>query len=148
MYSSTYTCGCNPFGKLFHCQVLRATLVHRDSLDTDTTTWTPGQRFLEAVKRSHLRVVQLQKSLGLNVATKATSLTSPASVGLGDYVMKFNVGTPAKKISTIIDTGSDLNWIQCLPCTACGQQPDAYFNPAASSTYKLATCTDPLCKVI
>ncbi|KAG0591016.1 hypothetical protein KC19_1G142900 [Ceratodon purpureus] len=129
--------------------VLRSYLVHRDSLETGTNTTAKSrkERFLDAVKRSHSRVNQLQKTMKLtNVKTQAANLTSQVSVGMGEYVMQFSVGTPAKKFLAVVDTGSDLCWIQCSPCTRCFQQADAIFNPRASSTYSLASCTDPLCR--
>ncbi|KAG0629895.1 hypothetical protein M758_1G137800 [Ceratodon purpureus] len=131
--------------------VLRSYLVHRDSLETGTNTTAKSrkERFLDAVKRSHSRVNQLQKTLKLtNVKTQAANLTSRVSVGMGEYVMQFSVGTPARKFLAIVDTGSDLCWIQCSPCRRCFQQADAIFNPQASSTYSLASCTDPLCRAL
>ncbi|KAG0592413.1 hypothetical protein M758_1G244800 [Ceratodon purpureus] len=131
--------------------VLRSYLVHRDSLETGTnTTAKPrNERFLDAVKRSQSRVNQLQKSLKLtNVEAAAADLNSPVSAGSGEYVMQFSVGTPAQRFTAIVDTGSDLCWVQCSPCMRCFQQPDAVFNPLASSTYRLANCTDSLCRAL
>lgn len=129
--------------------VLRSYLVHRDSLETNTTAKSSSERFLDAVKRSQSRVDHLQKSLrASDVETKATSLTSPVSAGSGEYVMQFSVGTPPQKFVTIVDTGSDLCWVQCSPCTHCYQQPDAVFNPLLSRTYSRASCTDPLCTAL
>jgi len=36
--------------------------------------------------------------------------------------------------------------VQCSPCTRCFKQPDALFNPTASSTYSQAACTSTLCE--
>jgi hypothetical protein len=62
--------------------------------------------------------------------------------------MPISLGTPAQKSTVIVDTGSDLMWTQCLPCDSCYPQNDPLFNPAASSTYKLATCASALCQVM
>lgn len=45
----------------------------------------------------------------------------------------------------VIDTGSDVNWIQCQPCSDCYQQSDPIFNPTDSSTYETISCDSPQC---
>lgn len=45
----------------------------------------------------------------------------------------------------VIDTGSDLNWMQCEPCSNCYQQSDPIFNPADSSTYQTLSCNSQQC---
>lgn len=45
----------------------------------------------------------------------------------------------------VIDTGSDVNWIQCEPCSNCYKQSDPIFNPANSLTYKTVSCNSPQC---
>lgn len=45
----------------------------------------------------------------------------------------------------VLDTGSDINWLQCEPCTDCYQQSDPIYNPSGSSTYKPLTCDSPQC---
>lgn len=46
----------------------------------------------------------------------------------------------------IIDTGSDLSWIQCAPCKSCYPQLDnPVFDPASSPTLRNVSCDSPLC---
>ncbi|CAN1342841.1 Protein ASPARTIC PROTEASE IN GUARD CELL 1 [Linum perenne] len=45
----------------------------------------------------------------------------------------------------VLDTGSDVNWLQCDPCADCYTQTDPIFNPSASSTYSPVSCDSPLC---
>lgn len=45
----------------------------------------------------------------------------------------------------VIDTGSDVNWIQCEPCSNCYQQSDPIFNPTDSSTYQTVSCNSQQC---
>lgn len=47
-----------------------------------------------------------------------------------------------------MDTGSDLNWLQCAPCLACFEQRGPVFDPAASSTYRNVTCGDERCGLV
>lgn len=46
----------------------------------------------------------------------------------------------------VLDTGSDVSWIQCEPCSECYQQTDPIFEPASSKTYAPITCDAPQCK--
>ncbi|CAH8363599.1 unnamed protein product [Eruca vesicaria subsp. sativa] len=82
----------------------------------------------------------------------AEDLTSPvvsgASQGSGEYFSRIGVGTPAKEMYMVLDTGSDVNWIQCKPCSDCYEQSDPVFDPAASSTYKPLTCAAPQCALL
>ncbi|XP_027344178.1 aspartic proteinase nepenthesin-2-like [Abrus precatorius] len=76
------------------------------------------------------------------------TLESGVSLGSGEYFMDVFVGTPPKHFSLILDTGSDLNWIQCVPCYACFEQNGPYYDPTDSSSFKNITCHDPRCKLV
>ncbi|KAL3655146.1 hypothetical protein CASFOL_000932 [Castilleja foliolosa] len=71
---------------------------------------------------------------------------SGLSQGSGEYFARIGVGRPAKKFSMVIDSGSDLNWLQCKPCFDCYNQSDPIFNPSTSSTYKPLPCNSNECK--
>ncbi|KAL3697865.1 hypothetical protein R1sor_011941 [Riccia sorocarpa] len=129
---------------------------HPDSpLHEPDSTFT--ERIANAVKRSNLRVAGLKKVIAggvtprgvdfdpsLEIASKG-SYESPLSASPGSYIMEISLGTPPQKRTAIADTGSDLVWLQCAPCTACYQQPDPYFDPKKSSTYKRIRYYTDLC---
>ncbi|GFQ07329.1 protein aspartic protease in guard cell 1 [Phtheirospermum japonicum] len=46
----------------------------------------------------------------------------------------------------VIDSGSDISWLQCNPCSDCYHQSDPVFDPSASSTYKPLLCNSRECK--
>jgi hypothetical protein len=46
----------------------------------------------------------------------------------------------------VLDTGSDVNWIQCKPCSDCYQQSDPIYDPTSSSTYESLTCEAQQCQ--
>lgn len=62
--------------------------------------------------------------------------------------MKVSIGTPPIETLGIADTGSDLTWIQCKPCTKCFKQNAPFFNLKASSTYKTLKCYSKQCKTL
>ncbi|KAI4319705.1 hypothetical protein MLD38_033274 [Melastoma candidum] len=76
------------------------------------------------------------------------TLASGVSLGSGEYFMDVFIGTPPKHLSLILDTGSDLNWVQCVPCYACFEQNGPYYNPDDSTSYRNITCHDPRCQLV
>ncbi|XP_028793630.1 aspartyl protease family protein 2 [Neltuma alba] len=76
------------------------------------------------------------------------TLESGVSLGSGEYFMDVFVGTPPKHFSLILDTGSDLNWIQCVPCYVCFEQSGPYYDPKDSSSFKNISCHDKRCQLV
>ncbi|GAU33143.1 hypothetical protein TSUD_363440 [Trifolium subterraneum] len=69
--------------------------------------------------------------------------------------MTYSVGTPPFNIYGIVDTGSDIVWLQCEPyeqgyelCEQCYNQTTPIFNPSKSSSYKNIPCSSDLCKSV
>jgi hypothetical protein len=144
-----FSSDCPKFSSLCCYQTLRFNLMHRDALQTGATK-SPSERFLDGVKRSHKRINRLQKRLTKerDVESEAVGYSeSPVTASSGEYVMELSLGTPPQKFFTVVDTGSDLTWVQCSPCILCFEQPNPLFNPTASSTYSPTTCNNNLCKV-
>lgn len=86
-------------------------------------------------------------STGFSGQLMAT-LESGVSLGSGEYFMDVFVGTPPKHFSLILDTGSDLNWIQCVPCYDCFEQTGHYYDPKESNSYRNISCSDPRCHLV
>ncbi|KAM7482062.1 hypothetical protein LguiB_006645 [Lonicera macranthoides] len=77
------------------------------------------------------------------------SSSSPNTIGsqltyffLQDYLMQLSIGTPPFTVLGVADTGSDLIWTQCYPCTNCFNQTSPFFNPKNSSTYNNIPCNN------
>lgn len=63
-----------------------------------------------------------------------------------EFVVTVGIGTPASPSAVIFDTGSDLSWIQCQPCSGrCYPQHDPLFDPSKSSTYGAVPCGSSQC---
>ncbi|XP_047326869.1 aspartic proteinase CDR1-like [Impatiens glandulifera] len=58
----------------------------------------------------------------------------------GEYFMEVYIGEPPLKQLLIADTGSDLTWTQCSPCSSCFKQELSIMDPKKSYTYKLLPC--------
>ncbi|XP_008660816.1 aspartyl protease family protein At5g10770 [Zea mays] len=81
---------------------------------------------------------------------EAPAVTIPDSTGtsLGtlEFVVTVGFGTPAQTYTLMFDTGSDVSWIQCLPCSGhCYKQHDPIFDPTKSATYSAVPCGHPQC---
>ncbi|CAN6272489.1 unnamed protein product [Urochloa humidicola] len=76
------------------------------------------------------------------------TVESGVAVGSGEYLMDVYVGTPPRRFRMIMDTGSDLNWLQCAPCLDCFEQSGPVFDPASSSSYRNVTCGDARCGLV
>ena len=77
-----------------------------------------------------------------------TPVTSGKSQGSGEYFSRIGVGRPEKPYYMVIDTGSDVSWIQCKPCFSCYQQTDPIFDPSTSSTYRAMSCESSQCEAL
>ncbi|XP_010533981.1 PREDICTED: protein ASPARTIC PROTEASE IN GUARD CELL 1-like [Tarenaya hassleriana] len=102
---------------------------------------------IEGVERSKLHPVHDDDSL-IRPEDMSTPVVSGASQGSGEYFSRVGVGTPPKEMFMVLDTGSDVNWIQCQPCSDCYQQSDPVFNPASSSSYSSLSCASPQCSAL
>lgn len=67
------------------------------------------------------------------------------SLGTGNYIVTIGFGSPKREQSVIFDTGSDVTWIQCEPCSSCYEQREPIFDPSRSSTYANISCGSPYC---
>ncbi|TKY57205.1 Aspartic proteinase nepenthesin-2 [Spatholobus suberectus] len=107
------------------------------------------QRSQDQPKQSYKPVVAPAASPASVVSGQlVATLESGVSLGSGEYFMDVFVGTPPKHFSLILDTGSDLNWIQCVPCIACFEQSGPYYDPKDSSSFRNITCHDPRCQLV
>ncbi|KAH6772907.1 hypothetical protein C2S52_004256 [Perilla frutescens var. hirtella] len=113
-------------------------LIHRDSLQSDSSS-------LDHVNATLQRSFNRAKTLIPQSAASADMVPD-----IGEYLMRFSIGTPKVETLAIADTGSDLTWIQCAPCRPwrCFKQRPPLFVPNRSSTYKPIPCSSNTCKAI
>ncbi|KAF5762252.1 putative nepenthesin [Helianthus annuus] len=97
---------------------------------------------VNGVKKSDLKPVDTE----LSVENLEVPVVSGTSQGSGEYFCRVGIGHPASQAYMVLDTGSDVNWLQCAPCADCYQQADPIFEPASSSSYSPLTCDAHQCK--
>ncbi|XP_041002259.1 aspartyl protease family protein 2-like [Juglans microcarpa x Juglans regia] len=126
-------------------------LRHLDSLSLDKT---PEQLFHLRLQRDALRVKALTSLAAVGNGSRAagtvdgfsSSIISGLSQGSGEYFTRIGVGTPPKYVYMVLDTGSDVIWIQCAPCRKCYSQVDPVFDPTKSRSFVGISCGSPLCR--
>ncbi|OEL28781.1 Aspartic proteinase nepenthesin-1 [Dichanthelium oligosanthes] len=112
----------------------------------------PGN-YSAAARRDGRRLASFSDAASAGAHCTSTSssrglLQALVENGAGAYHMSLSVGTPPLAFPAILDTGSDLTWTQCAPCTACFAQPTPLYDPAASSTFSKVPCAGPLCQAL
>ncbi|KAI6691739.1 hypothetical protein NL676_019449 [Syzygium grande] len=120
----------------------RVTLKHVDH----GKNFTKFERLQRAMKRGKSRLQRLNAMV--LAAEDNTELESPVHAGNGEFLMQLSMGTPPDSFSAIVDTGSDLIWTQCKPCTQCFDQSTPIFDPKKSSTFSKLACTSQLCEAL
>ncbi|CAA7397473.1 unnamed protein product [Spirodela intermedia] len=134
----------------------RLRLHHWDSLLAAANS-TPEALFRLRLERDSARVSALEDLAGRpsrrrDNVTKARSgglsgvVVSGLALGSGEYFTRIGIGTPATSAYMVLDTGSDVVWIQCAPCRRCYSQSDPIFDPARSRSYAAVPCGSPLCR--
>nr|BAJ97731.1 predicted protein [Hordeum vulgare subsp. vulgare] len=121
---------------------------------------TASASFAEVQRADEQRVEYIQRRVSgggargakgalQQLATGSRSATVPTTMGVGtfQYVVTVSLGTPGVSQTVEVDTGSDVSWVQCKPCSApaCNSQRDQLFDPAKSSTYSAVPCGADAC---
>ncbi|KAG6471303.1 aspartyl protease family protein 2-like [Zingiber officinale] len=129
-------------------------LSHRDSLLAETAS--PEQIFLLRLDRDDARVESVRQMLAEAAAPPPRNVTgrkgfsskvvSGLAQGSGEYFARIGIGTPPRYAYMVLDTGSDIVWLQCAPCRRCYSQSDPIFDPRRSRTYAAVPCGAPLCR--
>ncbi|XP_044959009.1 aspartyl protease family protein At5g10770-like [Hordeum vulgare subsp. vulgare] len=105
------------------------------------------------LRRDQLRAAYItRKYSGVNGSAgdvEGSDVTVPTTLGTSldtlEYLITVGMGSPAVTQTMLIDTGSDVSWVQCKPCSQCHSQADSLFDPSSSSTYSAFSCTSAAC---
>ncbi|XP_015886741.2 protein ASPARTIC PROTEASE IN GUARD CELL 2 [Ziziphus jujuba] len=133
-------------------------LLHRDKMATMSNNNLLGDlhhHFQERMKRDVQRVAALVRRLerqqseagsqSFEVEDFGSEVVSGMNEGSGEYFVRIGVGSPPRSQYMVIDSGSDIVWVQCQPCSQCYHQSDPVFDPAASASYTGVSCSSAVC---
>ena len=134
--------------------VLRLAHRHGPCAPSPRSSVQAGPSFAEVLRADQRRAEYVQRRVSSGAGTGAQlaagssrSATVPAtmgySIGTFQYVVTVSLGTPGVQQTLELDTGSDVSWVQCKPCSppACYAQKGPLFDPAGSSTYSAVPCS-------
>ncbi|KAK9130308.1 hypothetical protein Sjap_010795 [Stephania japonica] len=93
--------------------------------------------------QSHIRNVVDSAKIEVENNTRIP-LTSGIKLQTLNYIVTVQLG--GRKMTVIVDTGSDLTWVQCTPCVFCYDQQDPLFNPSLSRSYQSILCNTSTCQ--
>jgi hypothetical protein len=130
---------------------VRFRVVHRDAFSVNATA---AELLKHRLRRDKRRAARISKEAAGGAAANGTSrgggvaapVVSGLAQGSGEYFTKIGVGTPATQALMVLDTGSDVVWLQCAPCRRCYDQSGPVFDPQRSSSYGAVDCAAPLCR--
>ncbi|KAI3676789.1 hypothetical protein L1987_86402 [Smallanthus sonchifolius] len=135
-----YTAGSSPVsGDSFTINLL-----HRDSIDSPfyDGSMSFSQRLGHALRRSFINAKRFKSH------QKGSTYHADIIPDHGEFLLNVSYGKPSHKVLAIADTGSDLSWMQCEPCTKCYKHKGTLFNPKSSSTYQPVDCKSETCRAI
>ncbi|KAF8729605.1 hypothetical protein HU200_017553 [Digitaria exilis] len=107
----------------------------------------------EMLRRDQLRASYIQRKFSSGGAAagdvQQSDATVPTTLGTSlntlEYVITVGIGSPAATQTMLIDTGSNVSWVQCKPCSLRHSQADPLFDPSSSSTYSPFSCSSATC---
>ncbi|KAG5596457.1 hypothetical protein H5410_037689 [Solanum commersonii] len=138
------------FRDLNRIQTLHTRIVEKKNQNTNSRLAKSSEK--HEIAPAHAPVAAASpppESLSYELSGKLmATLESGVSLGSGEYFMDVFVGTPPKHFSLILDTGSDLNWLQCVPCYDCFEQNGPHYDPKGSSSFRNISCHDPRCQFV
>ncbi|KAL6552833.1 hypothetical protein OROHE_008197 [Orobanche hederae] len=121
--------------------IVKLRLVHRDELSMSSQD-DHRLRFEARMKRDVRRVA----SLIARLSSYETEVVFGADQGTAEYLVRIGVGSPAVDQYMVVDTGSDLVWVQCKPCRRCYHQSDQIFDPKGSHSFSNVSCGSRVCE--
>ncbi|KAF3457787.1 hypothetical protein FNV43_RR02446 [Rhamnella rubrinervis] len=133
-------------------------LLHRDKITSRSHgPYQYHHLFKERMERDVKRVAGLIRRLRLQKTKTAfnggsfevegfgSEVVSGMNQGSGEYFVRIGVGSPPRSQYMVIDSGSDIVWVQCQPCNQCYHQSDPVFDPADSASYTGVSCSSVVC---
>ncbi|XP_050213625.1 aspartic proteinase CDR1 [Mercurialis annua] len=131
-----------------HRKRLVSKLIHRDSISSPyfNPKETVDDRIERTMKTSVTRIAYLYAQTKRNVSLNDFQLNLVPTNYEPLFMVNFSMGQPPTPQLAIMDTGSNMLWVQCAPCKRCSRHAGPRFNPSRSSTYAGLPCTNIQCR--
>ncbi|XP_010548583.1 PREDICTED: aspartic proteinase CDR1 [Tarenaya hassleriana] len=129
-------------------------LIHRDSISCSPHSSPKAQSRVtledhidHLMNISSARLMYLcDKIDGKGLGESDFQVDIKSTIQTSMFFVNFSIGQPPVPQFSLMDTGSSLLWVQCLPCRYCPDQTSPLLDPAMSSTFVNCPCHDPFCR--
>lgn len=130
-----------------------ATILEMQHKDSFGSIGDMNQKMQKQLVADDTRVRSIQARIKNIISGKIETLSQtqiPITSGVKlhslNYIVTVTLG--GRNVTVIVDTGSDLSWVQCQPCRLCYNQPEPLFNPSVSPTYHKVVCNSSACQAL
>ncbi|KAF8109461.1 hypothetical protein N665_0095s0034 [Sinapis alba] len=126
--------------------VMRLDMAHRDTLSPKPT---PFHRIEDIIGEDQRRHSLISQKIQTTKSGARMSLGSGFDFGAAQYFSELMVGTPAKKFRVVVDTGSELTWVNCRFRGKAKEKVEKreVFIAEESSSFRKVGCMTKTCKV-
>ncbi|KAF8083479.1 hypothetical protein N665_0770s0002 [Sinapis alba] len=122
-------------------------LIHRDTMARKARVPATLEDHMEHLTSiSSARFMHLQNTIDKELSNSDFQVDMHQAITTSMFFVNFSVGQPPVQQFAIMDTGSSLLWIKCLPCKHSSSSARPIFNPALSSSYVEYSCNDEFCR--
>ncbi|KAI3946752.1 hypothetical protein MKW98_003315 [Papaver atlanticum] len=145
----SHTLKCHPQKSRRDKGSLTLEMKHCDYCSEKTQTWDKviRNRLISDNSRVHYLQAKIKKQVpGKMVYSTKDEIPLYSGVKLLtlNYIITLQLGK--RNMTVLVDTGSDLTWVQCDPCKLCYSQQDPILNPGLSRSYKSVACNSSSCQ--
>ncbi|TVU09569.1 hypothetical protein EJB05_43053 [Eragrostis curvula] len=110
-------------------------------LSSDAARVSSLQRRIE-----NYRLIRSSPEAAAAASMAQVPVTSGAKLRTLNYVATIGLG--GGEATVIVDTASELTWVQCKPCASCHYQEDPLFDPTSSPSYAAVPCNSSSCDAL
>lgn len=116
-------------------------------LSSDAARVSSLQRRIETY-----RLIRSSSDAAAAAAMASSSSKAQVPVSSGAKLRTLNyvatIGLGSGEATVIVDTASELTWVQCQPCDSCHYQEDPLFDPSSSPSYAAVPCNSSSCDAL
>ncbi|XP_010035186.3 aspartic proteinase CDR1 [Eucalyptus grandis] len=129
-------------------------LIHRNSVKSPmyNSVHTDFDRAKFAFEDSISRVAMIEEKMesckGNMSCSDKIQANLHAKAWVGVFFVEFYIKDLSHRMLAVMDTGSPLLWVHCIPCPNCAQASTRIYDPSTSSTYTNISCRSKYCQAL
>lgn len=122
----------------------------RGAVDAGALLASDAARVSSLQRRIDSYALSIRSSSDAAAAVESKLAQVPVASGAKLRTLNYvaTVGIGGGEATVIVDTASELTWVQCAPCDSCHDQQDPLFDPSASASYAAVPCNSSSCDAL